>query len=68
MTINDSSCCNVFDTICSCLDSLFFILFGCVGVIPVNVYSASYGISENARSKVININPMMAVESSFNIQ
>jgi len=37
-------------------------------VVPVNVYSASYGVNENASSEAINIYLMMAVESCFSIQ
>jgi len=72
MMINDSSYCNVFDTICSCLDSLFFPLF-CL-VVPawflwmfIRLRKTS-NISKNDSSTVINISPMMAVESSFSMQ
>ena len=70
MTIINSSGCNVFlyDLFLFWFSFLFFILFGCVDVVPVNVYSASYGVSGNASSEIININLMMAVESSFCIQ
>ena len=72
MKINRSSCCNVFDTIYSCLDSLFFSLF-CLVVQTyirwmLNWLRNASNFSKNSSSEVINVSPMMAVESSFCIQ
>ena len=72
MTISVSSCYNVFDMVCSCLDSLFFSLF-CLFV-PVWFRwtliwpSKASSISKNASSKVTNISPMMAAEGSLFVQ
>jgi len=70
MTTNDSSCCNVFDTVCSCLDSLLFSLF-CLVVSAwfrwmfIRLRTASVKMPV---VRLLIISPTMAVESSFSIQ